>query len=257
MSDKSIERKLVSINEKKKINFFIPLNVVIIDADKIGSSILKTVFERIEDINNVSIFEDPVEALKTFEKDESNALLIDIFSLGIEKGIEIIKTVRNKYPNAPVCLLGSRDSLMNLPGVPKEWSLRFSHYYKLAKDQIPNNLRTDSERMVYKLFTYLLARTARVRLGNLRNLIAHDKLPSEITTKIEDTVKFAEQALSIKEKSSTNIVPGFDQEDVQSLIKDTLEKASKALDRTSFVNRIVLFFGIFLVFISFICLKSN
>lgn len=238
----------------------ISLNIAIVDTDKVGSSILKIIFEDMENVDSVCIFEDSIELLETFESNGTNALLVDIFGLGTKKGIKLIENVREKYPKVPICLLGERQSLLTFPNVTENWKIRFGHYYKLSKDQVPEILQMESEQIVYKMSIYYLARTAKVRLRDLRNMIAHGtdlyhELSPEKSKEIEGIVSVAEQALDVRDKNSNDsdfIVPGFDATDVQILIKETLEKTTKSLETTANVNKAILIFGAALVSVSFI-----
>jgi hypothetical protein len=70
-----------------------------------------------------------------------NALVIDIWTTGTSKGLGLIGRVREKYPDVPVCLLGTKAQLTTFPDVPERWRNRFEHYYQLPKDGLPTRLR--------------------------------------------------------------------------------------------------------------------
>ena len=77
-------------------------------------------------------------------------------------------------------------------------------------------------------------------------------ISQEKIEEINQIVDVAEKALTEREKTSREIIPSFGTNDVQELIKETLKSSSMALEKTAFTNKLVLYFGLSLVAISFV-----
>lgn len=235
------------------------LKIAIMDRSSVAP-VLKAIFQEISPVASVSLFEKANEVLRALEQDEVNTLAIDIFTTGVTDGLNLISTIREEFPYAPICLLGDRDALVELPDVPDAWRKRFDHYYMLAKDDAPDQLIRRSEGMVKLLEAYLRSNKAYVGLLRLRNMIVHreggfDQLPVETASAIEKVLAEGERALETKHESiaqSQLVIQGFGGDDIKLLVKDTLEKASKALDGTARVNKWILICGAGLVLGSFV-----
>src|SRR5207253_776205 len=78
------------------------LKIAILDHSPVAS-VLKTIFENIPDVISAELFTEPDKVLSAFERDEANSLLIDIFSIGVVSGINLINMVRERFPHAPIC----------------------------------------------------------------------------------------------------------------------------------------------------------
>ena len=235
-------------------------DILVADADSVSSAAIAAAFDRNTAATSVLVARSADEGKAMLAQGKANALVVDIFSLGVASGIELIETTRQDYPTFPVCLLGTRDSLRELPNVPRHWRSRFSHYYKLAKDQPLNFLQKDSEVMAYKLFTYWLARSAKFRLSDLRNMLLQAETRptfhlADIKREITDAIEFAQKAIEAQSAQServAGIVPGFEARDVHVLVNETLDRASHALDTSTRINTGILVFGAFLVASAFI-----
>lgn len=236
------------------------LKIAILDKSTIPASILKTIFEKLPSVVSVYLFLDTEKVLDAFKKDEVNCLLIDIFSVGVGHGIDLIKTLRNDYSFAPICLIGDKESLSDFPDVPDYWKKRFDHYFLLPKDEKPELLIKRAEGMAKFLEVYLREGKTRHGLQDLRKRIAHRQgefknFPIEMVQEIDQILEQGEQAIEIKQKifpHSQLILEGFAGDDIKNLVKDTLEKASNALDGTAKVNKWILVWGALLISASFI-----
>ena len=62
------------------------LKVALLEPDYVGPT-LKVIFEQTFKNGRVMLFEEPSQVMRALELEEVNALLIDIFSLGVSKGI--------------------------------------------------------------------------------------------------------------------------------------------------------------------------
>ncbi len=236
------------------------LDILVADSDSASSAAIAAAFSQSNGVTTVSIARAAEEATAMLAHEKSNALVVDIFSLGVEIGIKLIENTRKLRPESPICLLGTRLNLLALPNVPKSWRSRFGHYYKLVKDQPPGMLQNDAQAMAYKLFTYWLARSAKVRLTNLRAMLL--KMESKSTSSILDNrreiteaIDFAQKAIDAQKTQSeriVGIVPGFEARDIQLLVNQTLNRASRALDTSTKINTGILVFGALLVAASFI-----
>ena len=119
------------------------------------ASVVKATFEGIHDVLAVTPFEEPNDVLGAFQNDAINTLLINIFTVGITPSIELINAVRVRFPHAPICLIGNRESLVELPDVPDAWKKRFDHYFMLPIDDVPEQLVRRSEGIAKLLEAYL------------------------------------------------------------------------------------------------------
>lgn len=81
------------MSEKQKI--------LIIDDDHASLFSTKLILEKAYE---VTATENPKDALKILEIQKFNLILLDIFIPEMD-GIEILKTLRSKYPNTPVIIL--------------------------------------------------------------------------------------------------------------------------------------------------------
>ena len=235
------------------------LDIALADTDRSFSVFLKRLFEDNTPVTSVTIFNQTNDVLRSFGDSSSNALVIDIFTMGVDQGLEIITTLTENFPTVPICLLGTNWNLSSFPEVPQNWKKKFGHYYKLYKDMHPNKIQREVEKTAYNLLTYWLARTAKVRLNDLRKMLFSSGETSTRTAldrnEISNIVNFAEQALEIKEKNrvlNEYVVPGFEAEDIQKLVKETIERASNALEKTANVNKVILVCGVILISVSFV-----
>ncbi|MFL6253804.1 MAG: hypothetical protein ACJ74T_02165 [Pyrinomonadaceae bacterium] len=236
------------------------LRIAILDRDAITASVLKTIFENIPNVVRVDLFVEPRDVLNAFQNDEVNCLLVDIFNIGVASGIELIQTVRSRFSHAPICLIGDKQSLSEFPDVPSEWKKKFDHYFAFPKDEIPELLIKRAEGIAKLLEVYLRNNKAYVGLKDLRNMVVHREgvfshLPAEKAREIETILAEGEKALETMPKSAEQpqlVIQGFAGDDIKNLVKDTLEKASNALDGTAKVNKWILVCGALLIIASFI-----
>jgi hypothetical protein len=237
----------------------LPLNIALLDRTPVVS-VIKSVFEQIPSVSHVYVCAEPQEVLNALENDYANTLLIDIFSIGVTSGLSLIETVRDKFPYAPICLIGNKQTLNELPEVPDSWRKRFDHYFKLPKDETPDILLRRSEGIAKLLEVYLQQNKAYVGIKDLRSMIVHrqgvfKQLPAETVKEIGSVLEEGERALENKQKINNPpqlVIQGFGGDDIKNLVKDTLEKASKALDGTARVNKWILVCGAGLVIASFV-----
>jgi hypothetical protein len=110
------------------------------------------------------------------------------------------------------------------------------------------------------LALYLVSRKAQVRLHDLRSILvthrsfAIDGMEDKRDT-INEAIELAEKAIAARQealKPPPLIVPGFEGQELQTLVKGTLEKASRSLETTATVNKAILVFGGLLLTGSFI-----
>jgi hypothetical protein len=238
----------------------VTLKIAIADADRTFASVLRAILQNVSDVSRVEIYDAPAKVIEGMERGEVNALFIDIFALGTAPGIELVSRIRELFSHIPICLLGSREQLATLPNVPAPWQKRFGHYYRLAKDQTADKLREEAEMIANRLGLYIISRTAKAKLNDVRDLLLHH--PNELAhfggdaeRRIVEAIQIANTALEAKQAAPPplqEIVPGFADTDVQSLVKNTVDRASSALDRTAFVNTGILLFGAILLLLSFV-----
>lgn len=238
--------------------FPIELNLAIVDSDSTYSSFLESILKNKIGLKKTAIFNNTLSAKSAFENTDLNGLIIDIFSVGVKDGIDLINHIRTDYQHVPVCLYCTKQSFASMVGVDDHWRGRFQHYYKLFKDQTPADYELTLPEILYHMSTYLLSRMAKTELSNLRNEILHhgvnNKLSDIQIRQIEMVTKVAEKALEAREKghSTKFFLPGISHERIEHLVDGTLEEARKSLLTTSRVNIGILVFGAGLLLASFI-----
>ena len=78
------------------------IDILIVDADPVSSATMAAAFDNNTAATSVCVVHDVNDAKARLREGESNALVIDIFSLGVDKGIDLIHLVRKEYPPSPV-----------------------------------------------------------------------------------------------------------------------------------------------------------
>ena len=89
--------------------------------------LITTALDSQVDVGNVKAYTDLDEMREAIQSERFNAVMIDIFSLGIEESLAFISQIRKSHPAVPFCLLGTQAQLHAFPDVPKQWKARFSH----------------------------------------------------------------------------------------------------------------------------------
>ena len=237
----------------------IQLHAAIVDPDAAAAQSVRDVIESVGRAEGVEWFDGPEETLRALERSQFNALFVDIFSLGTDRGIELIEVTRERHSHVPICLVGTREQLATFPGVPDKWKKRFGHFYWLAKDLLPAQRKRDAVAALERMEFYLLSKSEKDRLRHVRDHLARygsdPTRSSHETQEAMEAIEFAEHALDTRRESigaQPNIIPGFGNDDIQALIKETLERSSSALRRTATVNTAVLAVGAGLVISSFV-----
>jgi len=240
----------------------VQLGIAILDRNNLSASVLEAVLRDLPKVTRVLRYENGDAVLRAFESGEANALMINLFSVG--DALKVITATRDRFQHIPICLVGTNDQLSTFPDVPAEFKKRFSHYFRLTIDDPPDLMRSNAGVLVGHLSSYLLSRAAKVRLRDLRELIAQNpstlqNLPEGAERKIQETVELAERALAVRDEvgPSQYVIPGFAGSDVQVIIKTTLEGASFGLKRTANVNIGILIVGALLVIASFVVAVSS
>jgi DNA-binding NtrC family response regulator len=131
------------------------LIVAIVDADKVSAHVLKAIIELKPGIDNVQVYSKPELLLRDIHNHSFNSVIIDIFSVGIPNGIQLIEQIRNDSPDVPICLYSSLYRLTSMTDIPENWQKRFGHYYKLPKDQTVYDLDKATEDILEFLVSYL------------------------------------------------------------------------------------------------------
>lgn len=236
----------------------VALNIAIAENDRATADVLSDVFSRIPHVQSTKRFDAKELAFEALREGKCNVLLVNLFSFGIKRGIDLIDLTRKEVPHVPICLIGSTAQLSLMADVPKHWQERFEHYYKLPVDQSPIEMARNAEYIARMLSLYLLSRTASIRLRDLKSFLGRPEMRDHLDAqqkRIDEAIDLAERALQAKQEAvgaDRFIVPGFDSQDLQALVKDTLRKASTSLERSATVNKGLLIFGGLLVAASFV-----
>ncbi len=131
------------------------LTVMIADANRVSARNLHNVLEARPHIAKVEVFNHPGPARRAFRGAGFNCLFVDIYSLGVDAGLELIQYVEAACPEAPICLYSDSSSLITVPDVSQAWRNRFGHYFKLGKDQLTRASEADVDTLVDSLVAHL------------------------------------------------------------------------------------------------------
>jgi hypothetical protein len=130
------------------------LAVMIADANRVSARNLQSVLEAKPYIAKVEVFNHPGTARRAFRGAGFNCLFVDIYSLGVDAGIELIQHVETTCPEAPICLYSDSSSLITMSDVSQTWRNRFGHYFKLGKDQLTPASEAEVDTLVGSLAAY-------------------------------------------------------------------------------------------------------
>jgi hypothetical protein len=232
------------------------IKVGILDPKKNNTSVLKSLFENQIEIEKVFTYDNANSLVSDFENEKLDALILNLYSFGISESLDLISFIRKEYNSAPICLIGNRNELSFFKGVPDNWKKRFEHYYKLVIDETIEILTDEVSQMSKMLLSYWIARTAKIRLRYLRDVFSTpDKSDNQYNkAEIQDIFDLAEKAIDRKMNDRNNlaIIPGIDEKDLQKLVNDTLDKSSKSISNYANLNKLIIYFGLGLLTVSFI-----
>ncbi len=131
------------------------LTVMIVDANRVSARNLHRVLEAKPHIAKVEVFNHAGPARRAFRGAGFNCLFVDIYSLGVDAGLELIQYVEAACPEAPICLYSDSSSLITMPDVSQTWRNRFGHYLKFGKDQLTRASEADVDTLVDSLTDHL------------------------------------------------------------------------------------------------------
>jgi hypothetical protein len=131
------------------------LTVMIADANRASSRTLQRVLEGKPNIARVEVIGQPGIAGRAFDGAGFNCLFVDIYSLGIDAGIDLIQHVEAACPEAPICLYCDSSSLITMPDVSETWRKRFGRYFKLGKDEVTRWAEPDVDTLLGALTGHL------------------------------------------------------------------------------------------------------
>jgi hypothetical protein len=234
------------------------LKVVILDKDTTSAKILKAVIETNPDMDEVAVFDQQIDSDIAFRDKNFNCLFIDIFSLGVDTGIDIIDSMRRDHPKFPICLYSSASNLSEMPCVNDYWRIRFGHFYKLAKDQIIQMQDGAVEDVLYSLSRYLQNRLAMAGAEKIRKFTEEMSRFLTPTQKqeIDEASTIIKRSLELQGMSAlvapTITIPGINTQRIEQLVNDTLEDAKHSLHQATHINIGILCLGSLLLLSSFI-----
>lgn len=238
----------------------IVLEIAVVEKDYEKAASLVSAFVTLENVSRAAAITEPTESLKMLESGKCNSLVVNIFSLGVRVGIDLIKATREKFPHVPICLIGTTEQLSLMREVDDYWRTRFDHYYKLPTDLPMDSFFRTAKKIITLLGLYLLSGTAKKRIRSIRSEIYQtgrntNNDPMAIySERLDEAFQLAEEALEAKQTAPPDaiIVPGFNAENLQALVKGTIENASSSLDRSARVHKLLLIFGGILVAAAFV-----
>lgn len=212
----------------------IKLKVAIMDSDTITANALKTVIKMKPDIEEVEIFDSFERIDRAFKYQGFKGLFIDIFSIGVAEGTEIIGHIREIYPISSVCLYSSSIDLKEMPNVDDYWRNRFQHYFKLRKDQNKPELEETVEDSLCALSSHIAAVLDRSK-----------RFDEQRKQKIENSATIEERGEETPYVSLSNFLgtPKLNTEKIESFTTETLNYFSKSI---SIYTKIVI--GVFVIF---------
>jgi molybdenum-dependent DNA-binding transcriptional regulator ModE len=220
-------------------------------------------------VERVEIIESKEEFFEKVKEGKINALVINIFSYGIPKGIKIIEEIREmakeeakkekgkKEKEIPVCILGTSEDFECFKKVPVEWISNFRKYCRVAIDVPPSNLDKDIKRMSLSMFRY---RKEKILL-NQQNIIKNDPNLSEeekvqqITELFAEAIELAsEQGKGVNEELGLNkpLIPGISAAALPVVMRKTLEQTTNSINVYKWTNVGIIAAGLFFIFASLV-----
>jgi CheY-like chemotaxis protein len=235
----------------------LPLHLLIVDSEALHANVLAEALRSKPGVEAVGVVTDADRAVEILAGGVYNSVFIDIFSLGTTQGVQLIDHIRRTYPVIPICLYSDSGELADMDGIPEKWRTRFSHYFRLFKDQSVSALQASVERSLKSLAYELQANIARDHLSEVGNkLRAGDlqQLPKEVNSQLQTAISEAVIVLEQRQHLTTQatLVPGVPTGKMGQLIDDTLQEAKRSLQLTARVNIGVLCAGSLLAIGSFI-----
>jgi len=237
----------------------VKLRVAILDPDAATAEVVRGLVERARQVESVSWQVSPEDTMDGLNRDAINAVLVDIFALGVDRGTSFIESVRHGHPHVPICLLGTREQLTLFPNVPDNWKKRFDHYYWFTKDEGGLQGKRAIVSVMERMEFYLVSKAARDRLRHVRNFVSRAGTSPESEQgdrrQALNALDLAETVLDSKSdtlSARSHIVPGIGAKQLQLLIESTLDRSASALRRTANVNVGVLIVGAAMIVASFV-----
>lgn len=134
-----------------------PLHFAIVGSDDAVAARLATTLAPYAEILSTSRFPDVESARLALRVRPVDAMLIDIFSLGLRDGIDLIAYVRDRFREVGISLYGRRQELRERPGVEGIWKDTLEHYWQVPIDVNDGSLAILVEDVVLLLFLYRLS----------------------------------------------------------------------------------------------------
>ena len=212
-----------------------------------------------ETVESVEIVEDKNKLFKRIDEGAINALVINIFSYGIAKGIEIIEEIRKRgkerEKEMPVCILGSSEQLKYFKEVPNEWKSSFKRYCRVAIDGSLPDLNEEIKRMSLSMFRYRKEKILENQRNDILksvNLSDEEKM-QKITALFNEAIKLSsEQGKDANIEPIKNLIPGVSEEALPVVMQKTLEGADKSINTFKKANLAIIIFGILFISASFV-----
>ena len=98
-----------------------------------------------DDVGRVDVleFNNAGECREAIEDGRVTALCIWFRTLSATALVSYINDIRTTCDLVPICLVGTRRELEEMPGVRQSWKERFGHYYRLITDKPRESLDED------------------------------------------------------------------------------------------------------------------
>lgn len=235
----------------------IPLHVLIIDPESLHANLLAEAIRNKPGVEAVAVVADPDRVDDLLSREGYNSVFVDIFAIGATRGVTLVEHLRRTYSTVPICLYSDSAKLEEMDGVPDNWRQRFSHYFRLFKDQSVTALQGSAERTLKSLAYELQANIARVHLSDVGNRLRTGKLhelSNEVSSQLQVAISEAVTALEQRQTLTmqATLVPGVPSGKMGQLIDETLQEAKRSLQLTARVNIGVLLAGSLLAIGSFV-----
>lgn len=174
-----------------------PLKVAILDKDGLYAGVLRAIIETKVNVESVKTFDGIKMTDNALRHDEYNILFIDIFSVGTKQGPDFISYVRTQYPIVPICLYSYSDMLTEMKGVSDYWKDRFSHYFKLEKDQTIQKISESIDSMLFIMAHELNFNIADLRTSEIKKRIEEDPKASAKPDQRKEDIDQLQELLSV------------------------------------------------------------
>jgi hypothetical protein len=133
-----------------------PLHLAIVSQDKESVERLQSELELYREIVKVLTVDRVADARTEMAKERIDGVIIDLFSETTTGALDLILHARDRRREIAFVLYGTRQQLLELPGVIGTWEETLQHYWRIPKDVSDETFRLILEDVILLLFIHKL-----------------------------------------------------------------------------------------------------